>query len=81
MPHHDMKDDIIICSISMMLMTIPIAGFNVNLDVPLRQVKFIYNNCIPKIRAVITISPSRVDYTDQLVFRGGQLLSHHLLPY
>jgi hypothetical protein len=64
MPHHDMEDDIIIFSISMMLMAIPIAGFNVNLYIPFRQMRFIYNNCIPKIGAVVTVSPSRIDYTD-----------------
>jgi hypothetical protein len=59
-----MKDDIIIFSINMMLMAIPIAGFNVNLYIPFRQMRVIYNNCIPKIGAVITISPSGIDYTD-----------------
>jgi hypothetical protein len=81
MPQYNMENDIIIFNISVMLMAIPVAGFNMDLDISFRQVKLIYNNCVPKIGAVITISPSRIDYSDQEVFCGKQLLSHHLLPY
>jgi hypothetical protein len=81
MPHCNVKNDVIICSINMVLVAIPIAGFNVDLDVPLRQVKFVYNNCIPKIGAVITVDSTGVDYIDPLAFRGNQLGPHRVLPY
>jgi hypothetical protein len=81
MPQYNMEDDIIIFGISMMLMVIPIAGSDMNLYVPFRQTKLIHDYCIPKVGTVITVDSPGVDYVDQLVFGGGQLLSHHLLPY
>jgi hypothetical protein len=76
-----MKNDVIIGSISMVLVVIPIAGSDVNLYIPFRQMKLIHDYCIPKVGTVITVYSPGVDYVDQLVFRGGQLLPDRLLPY
>jgi hypothetical protein len=59
-----MKDDVIIGSINMVLMVIPIAGSDVNLHIPLRQAKFIHNDCIPKVGTVVTVDSPGVDYVD-----------------
>lgn len=64
MPYHNMKDDIVVLGISMMLMGIPIAGLDVNLYIAFGQMRCTYDNCIPKIRTVVTIAPSGIDHTD-----------------
>jgi hypothetical protein len=68
MPHHDVKDDIVVVGISVMLMGIPVTGLNVNLDVPLRDRRLAAYNYVPKIGAVVTINSSRVDYCDRKAF-------------
>ena len=80
MPHRNMKDDVIIGSISMVLMAIPVAGSDVNLDIPSRQTKFVYNDCIPKVGTVITVDSARVDYFEWLVSCGGEAGPDRLLP-
>ena len=76
-----MKNDVIICSISMVLMAIPIAGSNVNLHIPFRQAKFIHNDCIPKVGTVVTVDSPGVDYVDWLTFCGGEFGPDRLLPH
>jgi len=48
----------------MMPVTIPIAGFNMDLYIPFRQIRFSGDNCIPEIGAVVAIGPPGIDYTD-----------------
>lgn len=65
----------------MVLMAIPVAGSDVNLDIPSRQTKFVYNDCIPKIGTVVTVDSARVDYSEWLVSCGGESNPNYLLPH
>lgn len=81
MPHRNMKDDVIIGSISMVLMAIPVAGSDVNLDIPSRQTKSVSNDCIPKVGTAISVDSARVDYFEWLVSCRGESDPDRLLPH
>jgi hypothetical protein len=76
-----MEDDVVVGGVSLMFMTVPIAGSDMNLDVPLGQMRAAHYDHVPEIRTVIAAHPSRVDDGHMFPFAAGKFLADNLLPY
>jgi hypothetical protein len=58
-----MEDYPVVPRVTMMTMTVPIAAVDVDLHVSLQEVRLICeDNGVPKVRAIVTVSPARVDH-------------------
>ena len=81
MPHHHMQDYPVIGWVLVVAVSLPIAGFDMNLYISLYNPLAGGNNCIPEISPSAIIFSSRVDYPYRLtVVVVSPALSINLLP-
>jgi len=64
MPHCNMQNYIIVFRVSIMTMTIPLAGFNMNLDVSFYYLAVYSENSVSKVTATAIANSTWIDYLE-----------------
>jgi hypothetical protein len=76
----DVQDDIIIFRVLMMAVSLPLAGFDVNLDIPARDTAVDNKNSVFEIAAAPVADSARKDYMKRLTGIGHRVSHLAALP-
>jgi hypothetical protein len=77
MPQNHLQDYPVIGWVLVMPVSLPMAGFDMNLYIPLDYPLAGGDNCVPEISPSVIILSSRVDYPYRLTVGCGQLSPIH----